>query len=255
MRSGGVKRPGGDAADERSSKAAAATRPLPSARRLSDKHLRAIPEHEYGFLGSEELWRLMIIGRRSRYAHDNKHAKAAARMLVAREMPRVRALVATFRFPDRPWVRIDREDRDELAQLAFIELLELLEDFRGDKLVQFYSAIRTCVGYVCMRFLSRQAKSRSREAPDPDAIERAAEQAHRDEIEEIDETDAVEQTIAAIPWEGPRDVMHLSVLEQLSSEQIGQRLGMKANTVDVYRRRGRDWLLENHPEMRRRIAR
>ena len=63
-------------------------------------------------------------------------------------------------------ILFERANR-ELLQSAIDEL-----PMCGDELVQFYKAIRPCVGFVCMRFLSRQAKGESREVPHPDVIER-----------------------------------------------------------------------------------
>jgi RNA polymerase sigma factor (sigma-70 family) len=216
-----------------------------------DEHLEKVPERDFVHLGSEELWRLIVIARRSRYQHDRRRGEAAARMLLAREMPRVRALIAAFRSPRSAWVRIDREDRDVVAQLAFIQLLTLIDSFRGDRLVQFYKAIRPCVNFVCLRFLSKEFSAADRMAApeDEDWSSRVVDPHAQDETEQLALRDALERAIDAIPSEDQRQVLRLTFFEGLTSQEIAARLDSRVNTVDQHRRRALGWLRKNRPEL------
>jgi RNA polymerase sigma factor (sigma-70 family) len=148
-------------------------------------------------------------------------------------------------------VRIDREDRDVVAQLAFIRLLGMLKGFRGEHLLQFYKAIRPCVHYACLDFLSKKHRQ-GETVPLPDEDQpggQVADDPATDPIDQIGLRDALDRAMAQMKNLEHREVLRLTFFEDMSSAEIAKRMSLEINTVDQHRRRGLRWLGTHHPHL------
>lgn len=72
-------------------------------------------------------------------------AAAAWRALIARDIDRVRGLVAAFRFPGHEQVRIAEQDRPDAVQYGYERLLAMLPNFRGATEGEYTAALARCV--------------------------------------------------------------------------------------------------------------
>jgi len=129
--------------------------------RRSDSDLLRVAEGELHRLDADELLRLVVITRDGDRTSAAK-AKAAWAELVARDLERVRGIVAVFRHPDNPGVRVEPDDVEQVAQDAYIRLLGMA--FRGISVGEYRKAMSTCVRYECMDHCRRAMQDDKRRA-------------------------------------------------------------------------------------------
>ena len=105
-----------------------------------------------------ELVARVAAGLRGEGQEQHSDAATAWRLLIARDIDRVRGIVATFRFPERPQVRIEPQDQPDAVQYAYERLLRMLPNFRGTAEPEYIGALVQCVRYACMEYCRRQMK-------------------------------------------------------------------------------------------------
>jgi RNA polymerase sigma factor (sigma-70 family) len=113
----------------------------------SDRDLLRATERELEHLRDEELLRLTVISRDG----DRKSAKQAGKAwetLVTRDIERVRNIVASFRHPKGPGVRVAADDVDAVTHDAYVRLVGIA--FKGTAIPQYRSLMRRCVTFQCM---------------------------------------------------------------------------------------------------------
>jgi RNA polymerase sigma factor (sigma-70 family) len=205
-----------------------------------------------------ELLALVAAARGSRDAGELERAAAAWKTLVGRQLGRVRELVAAFRFPGHPEVRVAQGESEDAAQAALERCLGPLErTFRGSTAPEFRAAVATCVRFACMDFCRRRMRWERRLAgsldepaltPDRDP---GGEQAGRFDREtgaiaarlhdrRSDarlRIDAVAGALRLLPNENMRAVLRLSG-EGYSSTEVAERLQLTSTNVDQLRSRG-----------------
>src|SRR5688572_32333411 len=105
--------------------------------RRSDLDLLRMPESSYEELSDDELLRIVALAREDSTGRHASKGRTAWGLLAERHFDRVRGVVATFRHPKRPDVRIPREERGDATQDAFIRLLRMLDNFKGKELPEY----------------------------------------------------------------------------------------------------------------------
>jgi RNA polymerase sigma factor (sigma-70 family) len=129
--------------------------------RRSDSDLLRVADGELHRLDADELLRLVVITRDGDRTSAAK-AKAAWVELVARDIERVHGIVAAFRHPDSPGVRVEPDDVEQVAQDAYIRLLKMA--FRGISIGEYRKAMSTCVRFECMDHCRRAMQEDKRRA-------------------------------------------------------------------------------------------
>ena len=206
----------------------------------------------YG-LADEQLLELVVAGRATRCGQEWDSAKEAWRHLAARHYDRVRGLVVTFRFPNKPDVRIGPGDYDDATQEAYIRAVKMLGNFRGTTLGEFFGALRTCVTNTCMDFcrgrMTRElgiAGSIDEAAPgsDDDGFGRfdtaIGEIASRRDAKRVSARDTVAElgaAIAGLENDEMREVLRCR-MAGLSSKETAEKLGLTVANVDQLCSRG-----------------
>src|SRR3954464_5385991 len=112
----------------------------------SDPDLLKATERELERLGDEELLRLTVISRDGDHT-SSKQAGKAWETLVARDIERIRNIVASFRHPDSPGVRVATDDVDAVTQDAYIRLVGIA--FKGVSVPEYRSLMRRCISFQC----------------------------------------------------------------------------------------------------------
>ncbi len=185
---------------------------------------------------------------------ETQRARAAAwRVLIARDIDRVRGLVAAFRFPGHEQVRIAEQDQPDAVQYAYERLLAMLPNFRGATEGEYTTALARCVSFACMDLCRRLMRHEMRsggslEETLPDAegeprgrfdwlLERKGAQRGDDEARGRAELDALAAALGSLGNENMRRVISLTI-EGHTSGEIGVRLGLSKVNVDQLRSRG-----------------
>lgn len=212
--------------------------PIPEAARLSDS----------------ELVGLFARGRESGDREDWDRAVAAWHVLVARDYERVRGLVAAFRFPGHPEVRIDPDEIGPATHEALERCLRsLLTSFRGASVGELRAAMRTATNFACQDFCRAQMRREQgiggsiddvrtvEEGQDVGRFDHElgelAESRHRARTEAAEDLDEVAAAIEALPNEDMRDVLRLRA-EGYSSKEIAGQLALSVANVDQLHSRG-----------------
>ena len=127
------------------------------------------------------------------------------------------------------------EDAEDMAQEAFLKAYSSLDSFRGDS--KFSVWLYRIVSNVCLDFLRKQKKrqSFSLSMEDDDGEEGELElpdlrRLPEDELEKKLTRDAVQRGLAQLP-EDARQILLLREIQGLSSEEIGEALGLEPGTV------------------------
>lgn len=192
-------------------------------------------------------------GLRGEEETRQEQAAAAWRVLIARDIDRVRGLVAAFRFPGHEQVWIAEQDRPDAVQYAHERLLRMLPSFRGQTEGEYTGALVRCVRFACMDVCRRQMKHEmgiegsldetlagaDDEAPgrfDP-LLARVGARRQEDEAHGRAELDAVATALAALANENMRRVISLTAQGHASSE-IAERLELSVANIDQLRSRG-----------------
>lgn len=205
-------------------------------------------------LSDSELVRLFVRGRESADREDRERAVAAWHVLVARDYERVRGLVAAFRFPGHPDVRIDRDEVGPATHEALERCLgSLLTSFRGTSVGELRAAMRTATHFACQDFCRREMRREQgiggsiddvrtvEEGQDVGRFDRElgelAESRHRARTEAAEGLDEAAAALEALPNQDMRSVLRLRV-EGYSSKEIAARLGLSVANVDQLHSRG-----------------
>src|SRR5690348_9649335 len=112
----------------------------------SDRDLLQSTQSDLARLTDEELLRLTVISRDGDQISARK-AASAWKALVARDIDRIRGIVATFRHPENPAVRIAPDDIDVVTQDAYIRFIGVA--FKGHVVREYRALMRTVVTYQC----------------------------------------------------------------------------------------------------------
>lgn len=220
--------------------------------RRSDGDLLRVPDHELSRLNVDELLRLVAITRDGDRPSAERARKAWGE-LVALDIDRVRGIVATFRHPGNPGVRVDPSEVDRVAQDCYLRLLGM--KFRGTSVGEYRAAMRTCIHFQCMDHCAADMREDQRRggslddsipSADGDARPRfdkeIAELERRRQLDEEalvhDEElhDRVVEAVAGIEDERKRKVLEMT-REGRSTEEIMAALETSRDNVYQLRRR------------------
>ena len=124
----------------------------------SDADLLGMSESSYEGMSDDDLLRIVALAREDESGKFAPKGKTAWSLLAERHFDRVKGVVATFRHPKRPDVRIPRDERNDATQDAFIRLLRMLDNFKGSELPEYMAALRTCVIYACLDYCEQVMK-------------------------------------------------------------------------------------------------
>jgi RNA polymerase sigma factor (sigma-70 family) len=223
-----------------------------------DSDLLLVPERELEALEAEELLRLVVLCRDGDQKSQCKPGKVWAE-LVARDIDRVRGIVAAFRHP-ASGTRVERDDVDQVAQDAYIRLLGM--SFKGTSTGEYRAALWRCVTFQCMDHCRRAMEEDMRRAGSLDEdvptsegdgrpkfekeiakmqAEWVSEQAQLDRLQERRE--ALDEAIPKIDDERKRRVLEMT-REGCSTDDIAKELGVSEDNVYQLRRRGLKLLWE-----------
>ena len=205
-----------------------------------------------------ELLARIVEGRDSTDPELQRIARAAWRRFVALEHDRVRAMVAVFRFPDRPGVRIAREHVDDVSQEVFARVLGMPDGFRGMTPQQLSAAIATATRFTCMDWCRRELGRERREAGSLDAITdaeapdaafeveiaRRSMVEHHDLITAREEFDVIASALRDLPSHQQREVVRLTAAGY-NSEEVARMLGLSRVNVNQLRSRALRRIREN----------
>jgi RNA polymerase sigma factor (sigma-70 family) len=226
--------------------------------RRSDSDLLLVAERELERLGEDELLRLVVL---CRDGDEKSQCKPGAVWgeLVARDIDRVRGIVAAFRHPVSG-TRVARDDIDQVAQDAYIRLLGM--SFRGTTRGEYRAALWKCVWFQCMDHCRSAMEEDKRRAGSLDAQvatdegngrpmfeqeiakkqeEWLSEQEQLDRLQERRE--ALDEAIPKIEDERKRRVLEMT-REGCSTDDITKELGVSEDNLYQLRRRGLKLLQE-----------
>jgi RNA polymerase sigma factor (sigma-70 family) len=220
--------------------------------RRSDSDLLLVAERELDGLDEGELLRLVVLCRdgdqKSRCTPGTVWAE-----LVARDIDRVRGIVAAFRHPVSG-TRVARDDIDQVAQDAYIRLFGM--SFRGTSVGEYRAALWRCVTFQCMDHCRRAMEEDKRRAGsldqqietddregrprfEKDMAKHEAERiSEEEELERLRERrEALDEAIPKIEDERKRRVLEMT-REGCSTDDIAKELGVSEDNVYQLRRRG-----------------
>jgi RNA polymerase sigma factor (sigma-70 family) len=169
----------------------------------------------------------------------------------------VQQLVKAFTFPGGARIHVDRVP--DATQEAFVRVLAMGKTFRESALGQFRVALVTCVRNSCLDYGRKELRhdkhaagslderyedgdetgpyaaaiarhSREREALEAEAL--------ADEESRLDARDFVAWGIGRVENGSHREVLELTLLEQLASDEIAERLDISHDNVYQRRHRG-----------------
>jgi RNA polymerase sigma factor (sigma-70 family) len=220
--------------------------------RRSDGDLLRVPDGELTRLDGDELLRVVVITRDGDRISAAK-AKTAWVELVARDIERIRGIVAAFRHPAHPQVRVARDDIDQVAQDAFLRALGMV--FRGTSDPEYRKAMFTCVRFECLDHCRRQMVEDKRRAgslddevttDEGDTRPRYDKDVAKLEQERIDDEEAlarfeelrdrVDEAIQNVEDERKRKVLEMT-RERRPTEEIMEALDTSEANVYQLRRR------------------
>lgn len=224
---------------------------------LSDRDLLKATDRELERLRDEELLRLTVISRDGDHT-SSKQAGKAWETLVARDIERIRNLVASFRHPQHPGVRVASDDVDAVTQDAYIRLVGIA--FKGAAIPQYRGLMRSCVKYQCLDHCRAEMERDKQRAGSLDEQVRSGEGASRPRFEtEVaqreqeriadeerllaeaerlgDLRDRLTELIATLDSEQKRRVLEMT-FEGRSTEEIMEATGESRDNVYQLRKRG-----------------
>jgi RNA polymerase sigma factor (sigma-70 family) len=188
---------------------------------------------------------------RCRSRGDARGAAGAWEQLAVNNYDRVAGLVRLFRYPGGSGIVAD--DVEDAVQEAFLRVNAMAANFRGSSLGEFRAALRTAVSNACMDFgrpVLRHATHAGGSLDEPatedevggsryDAVIGRLSVASAARSEEVEEAESlVRWGIAQIDNDGYREALELTYLDQLSGEEIAERLQITEANVYQRRRRG-----------------
>jgi RNA polymerase sigma factor (sigma-70 family) len=226
--------------------------------RRTDGDLLAIAERELDGLGEEELLRLVVLCRDGDQKSQCKPGAVWAE-LVARDIDRVRGIVAAFRHPVSG-TRVARDDIDQVAQDGYIRLLGM--SFRGTTQGEYRAALWKCVWFQCMDHCRSAMEEDKRRAGSLDEevdtgegdgrpkYEKEIAKMQEDWVSEQEQLDRLQERREALDDAIPKieDARKRRVLEMTregcSTDDIAKELGVSEDNVYQLRRRGLKLLQE-----------
>lgn len=201
-----------------------------------------------------------LLLRRYADARDRGDLESAAEMwkqLAVNNFDRVTQIVKAFRFspgrglPDHEW--------GSAASEAYLRVVAMGAGFRAREVGRFYAALVTCVQNSCWDFGRKELRHDRHAAGSIDTTfeadgeagpfdaalaaydaqlrERASE-AVEDEVHKLEAEHLVGWALSQIRNDKYREVLELTYLDQLSAEQIAERLGISLDNVYARRSRG-----------------
>ncbi len=142
----------------------------------------------------------------------------------------------------------NREDAEEIAQDCFVKAYRSLADFRGES--KFSTWLYTIVTTTCLTFL-RKKKLEVHSLDNEKVFELADSQDSGMEANQIEQKSRISMVNRAITLLSPDDAQIITLFYkgEQSLEEIGQAMGLEANTVKVRLHRARQRLrdkMEKH---------
>ena len=116
----------------------------------NDRDLNAIPENRFDRLSQDELFRIVVDCRENTDPKDKGAQAQPGKMLIAKDIDRVKGIVETFRHPEAPEVRVEESDVDDVVDSSYERLVKMLRTFKGISEGEYRAAMRTCVRFECM---------------------------------------------------------------------------------------------------------
>ena len=137
----------------------------------------------------------------------------------------------------------NREDAEEIAQDCFIKAYRSLSDFRGDS--KFSTWLYTIVTTTCLTFL-RKKKLETQSLDNEKVFELADSVDSGFRANQVEQKSRVNMVNRAIKLLSPDDAQIITLFYkgEQSLDEIGQILGLEANTVKVRLHRARHRLKE-----------
>jgi len=164
--------------------------------------------------------------------------------LIARSLPRVRNVVATFRLPEDASVTIRHDDREDVAQDAARRALAMLGRFRGASEGEWYAAVITCARFTCRDHLRAEMTAERRLAgrleDEPRFAHDLATLADRRALDAEAAHEAADGLARALQHLPNPDQRHAieRTLEGWSTTEIAAQLGTSVDNVHQLRSRG-----------------
>lgn len=194
-------------------------------------------------------------------ARDRGDAAGAAQyweQLAIRNVDRMKGIVKAFRFGPggKP---LPQADQGSAVSEAFIRVLSMGPNFEGREIGVYYAALVTCVQNACRDFGRKELRHKKHwggsldqtydddgEAGPFDKLLADYDKARRAELEDTVESelagayaaDLIAWGISQIENDNYREVLELTHIEQLTAEQIADRLGITLDNVYARRSRG-----------------
>jgi RNA polymerase sigma factor (sigma-70 family) len=222
----------------------------------SDRDLDRIPENEFHRLSQDELLSLVVASRGSTDPARASRGLAAWKMLIAKDIDRLKGIVETFRHPKVPDVRVAEADVEDVLHSAYERLVKMLGTFRGVEDGEYRGATRTCVYYECLDYcLAEMKRDMARAGSLDEAIEDAEgdgrprfaaaiaqleEERVQDEADRKRDAELIERVDAAIQQieiENRRRAVELAFAGR-STEEAMEELDTSRDNVYQLRRRG-----------------
>lgn len=222
----------------------------------SDRDLNAIPENRFDRLSQDELLRTVVNCRGNTDPNRRRRAGAAWKMLIAKDIDRVKGIVETFRHPKVPGVRVAESDVGDVVLSSYERLVKMLGTFRGVSDGEYRAATWKCVYFECLDYCLAEMKrdmarggSLDEEIKDTDgdgrprfekqiaAIERERLEDEEDQERYMEVQERVEAAIEQIKIENRRRAVRLSFAGG-SVEEAMTEIGTSRDNIYQLRRRG-----------------
>jgi RNA polymerase sigma factor (sigma-70 family) len=194
-------------------------------------------------------------------AHERGDLAAAAdcwERLAVNNFDRVKQIVKAFRFsPGGPGIPAD--EHGSAASEAYLRVISMGANFRKREPGRFYAALVTCVENTCRDFGRKELRHDKRRRgsldqtyePDGEAgpfdaalaaydehLRRQTAEAIEGELGRQEAEGLVAWGVAQINNDKHREVLELTLLQQLSTPEVVQRLGITADNLYQRRKRG-----------------
>jgi RNA polymerase sigma factor (sigma-70 family) len=189
-------------------------------------------------------------------ASEPSRAAPETEALIARSLPRVRNVVAAFRLPEHPDVRIESHDRDDVVQDALRRALAMLESFRGTTEGEWFAAVITCARFTCRDHLrarmtaEKRLAGRLEDAPETQRFDsdlaRIAERVQIDHEAAREASDWLENALKTLPNPNQRRAVELT-RDGHSTEEIAKQLKTSVDNVHQLRSRAFAQLRKDRP--------
>jgi RNA polymerase sigma factor (sigma-70 family) len=199
--------------------------------------------------------------RRYHAARDASDLPAAAQtweQLSVNNFDRIKQTVNGFRFsPGGP--KLPEAEWGSAATEAYLRVRAMGGNFRKREVGQFYAALHTAVHNACLDYGRKELRHEKRSAgsidkkyePDSEGgpfdaalaaydaeLRDRASESVEDEVHRIEAGQLIAWAIRQITNDNYREVLELTYIEQISAEEISERLGISMDNVYARRSRG-----------------